>query len=139
MARGLNKTLLIGNLGSDPINRSGVVALSVATTDTWKDKNTGELKERTEWHNVKVFGKLAEQADKYLKKGSKIYVEGSNRTDKYTDKDGVEKYSTEVIARDIQFLSGGGNGNSQGGSGGGNTGGGAQEVPDFGDDSNTPF
>lgn len=137
MSRGVNEVRLLGNLGSDPQNRSGVVALSLATTSAWKDKKTGELKERTEWHSVKVFGKLGEQADQYLKKGSKVYVAGELRTDKYTDKDGNERYSTDVIAQRIEFL-GGGNGNSQGGSSGNSTGGGSQEVPNFGDDD-TPF
>ncbi|MFM7347069.1 MAG: single-stranded DNA-binding protein, partial [Tagaea sp.] len=103
MAGSVNKVILIGNLGRDPESRSmnnggKVVNLSVATSETWRDKNSGERQERTEWHRVVIFNeKLGEVAEKYLKKGSKVYVEGALQTRKWTDKDGVEKYSTEVV------------------------------------------
>ena len=103
MAGSVNKVILVGNLGRDPEMRSTqdgakIVQLSVATSDNWKDKSSGERKEKTEWHRVVVFNdRLAEVAEKYLRKGSKIYVEGQLQTRKWTDKDGVEKYTTEVV------------------------------------------
>ena len=102
MAGSVNKVILIGNLGRDPeirtMQNGGKVAnLSLATSESWKDKSTGERKERSEWHRVVIFGPLAETAEKYLKKGSKVYLEGSLQTRKWTDKDGAEKYSTEVV------------------------------------------
>ena len=103
MAGSVNKVILVGNLGKDPEVRrmtSGepIVNLSLATSETWRDKASGERKEKTEWHRVVIFNKnLAEVAEKYLKKGSKVYVEGSLQTRKWTDKDGAEKYSTEVV------------------------------------------
>lgn len=102
MAGSVNKVILIGNLGKDPEvrsmqNGSKVANLSVATAESWKDKDSGERKERTEWHRVVIFGKLAEIAEKYLKKGSKVYICGSLQTRKWTDQSGVEKYSTEVV------------------------------------------
>ena len=110
MSRGINKVILVGNLGNDPEVRysqsgSAITTISVATSETWKDKN-GEKQERTEWHRVKFFGKLAEIAGEYLKKGSLVYIEGSLRTEKYTDKSGVEKYSTDIIASEMQMLGG---------------------------------
>lgn len=118
MARGVNKVTLIGNLGADPDTRysasgSAVCTLSVATTDSWMDKQTGQRQERTEWHRVKVFGKLAEICQEYLRKGRQVYIEGSLRTSKYTGKDGVERYSTDIVARDMQML--GGPGGNEGG------------------------
>ncbi|MDE2148253.1 MAG: single-stranded DNA-binding protein [Gammaproteobacteria bacterium] len=109
MARGVNKVILIGNLGKDPELRSmpsggAVVNLTLATSDTWKDKTTGEAKERTEWHTIVFFNKLAEIAGQYLKKGSKIYVEGSLRTRKWQDKDGHDRYTTEIVVNDMQML-----------------------------------
>ncbi len=109
MAKGINKVILIGNLGAAPEVRympSGGAAttLSVATSETWKDKQTGEKQERTEWHRVVMFNKLAEIARDYLKKGSKVYVEGSLRTRKWQDKNGQERYTTEIMANDIQML-----------------------------------
>ena len=100
----VNKVILIGNLGKDPEVRSmqdgkKVANLSLATSESWKDKSTGEKKERTEWHRVVVFGPLADIVDRYTKKGSKIYVQGSLQTRKWSDKDGVEKYSTEVVVQ----------------------------------------
>ena len=102
MSRGVNKVILIGNLGNEPDVRympsgDAVANVSIATSESWKDKNTGETQERTEWHRVVFFGKLAEIVKQYLHKGSKIYVEGKLRTRKWQDKEGVERYSTEVI------------------------------------------
>ncbi len=105
----LNKVQLIGNLGRDPEVRytpsgDAVTNLNIATSERWKDKTTGELKEETEWHRVSMFGKLAEIASQYLQKGSKVYIEGSLRTRKYTDKDGSEKYSTGIRAEVMKML-----------------------------------
>lgn len=109
MARGINKVILIGNLGKDPEVRympsgGAVVNVTVATSDSWKDKQTGESKERTEWHNVVFFNKLAEIVGQYLKKGSRVYVEGSLRTRKWQDKDGQDRYTTEIVGNDMQML-----------------------------------
>lgn len=109
MARGVNKAIIVGTLGKDPETRympsgGAVTSFSVATNESWKDKQTGEKQERVEWHNITIFGKLAEIADKYLKKGSQVYLEGSIRTEKYTDKQGVEKYSTKIIVNELQML-----------------------------------
>jgi single-strand DNA-binding protein len=111
MARGVNKVILVGNLGNDPEVRftasgTAIGTLSIATSESWNDKNTGEKQERTEWHRVKLFGKLAEIAGEYLKKGRQVYIEGSLRTEKYTDKQGVEKYSTDIVASEMQMLGG---------------------------------
>ena len=126
MARGINKVILVGNLGNDPEVRysqggSAITTVSVATSESWKDKQTGEAQERTEWHRVKFFGRLAEIAGEYLKKGRQVYIEGSLRTEKYTDKNGVERYSTDIIANEMQMLGGspGGEGGMGGGGGGG--------------------
>ena len=102
MAGSLNKVELIGNLGQDPEvrympNGGAVANLTIATSETWKDKNTGEQKEKTEWHRVVIFGKLAEIAGEYLRKGSKVYIEGQLQTRKWTDQAGVEKYTTEIV------------------------------------------
>lgn len=102
MAKGVNKVILIGNLGNDPElkympNGDAVANVSLATSDSWKDKQTGEQKERTEWHRVVFFGKLAEIIGQYCRKGSKIYVEGSLRTRKWQDQSGVDKYTTEIV------------------------------------------
>jgi len=123
MARGINKVIIVGNLGADPETRysaggTAITSLSIATSESWTDKQSGEKQERTEWHRVKMFGKLAEIAGEYLKKGRQVYIEGSLRTDKYTDKNGVEKYSTDIIANDMQMLGGlGGEGGAGGGGG----------------------
>ena len=111
MARGINKVILVGTLGKDPEVRysqagAAMTSVSVATNESWKDKQTGEKQERTEWHRVKFFGRLAEIAGEYLKKGGQVYIEGSLRTEKYTDKQGVEKYSTDIIANEMQMLGG---------------------------------
>ena len=115
MARGINKVILIGNLGADPETRampSGmtVANLRVATSESWRDKQSGEQQERTEWHRVAMFGRLAEIAAEYLKKGSQVYIEGSLRTRKWTDKQGNERYSTEIIGNELQMLGGRGGG-----------------------------
>jgi len=115
MARGINKVILIGNLGADPETRampSGttVANLRVATSESWRDKQSGEQQERTEWHRVALFGRLAEIASEYLKKGSQVYIEGSLRTRKWQDKQGNERYSTEIIGNELQMLGGRGGG-----------------------------
>jgi single-strand DNA-binding protein len=122
MARGINKVILVGNLGNDPdvkATQGGttITTISVATSEQWKDKQTGQAQERTEWHRVKFFGRLAEIAGDYLRKGSQVYIEGSLRTDKYTDKNGVERYTTDIIANEMQMLGGRGEGGGQGGGG----------------------
>jgi single-strand DNA-binding protein len=121
MARGINKVILIGNLGADPETRampSGttVANLRVATSESWRDKQTGEQQERTEWHRVALFGRLAEIAGEYLRKGSQVYIEGSLRTRKWQDKQGNERYSTEIVGNELQMLGGrGGAGAAAGG------------------------
>jgi single-strand DNA-binding protein len=115
MARGVNKVILIGNLGADPETRampSGttVANLRVATSESWRDKQTGEQQERTEWHRVALFGRLAEVAGEYLRKGSQVYIEGSLRTRKWQDKQGNDRYSTEIVGNDLQMLGGRGGG-----------------------------
>jgi single-strand DNA-binding protein len=117
MARGVNKVILVGNLGRDPEVRympsgNAVANVTLATTESWKDKQTGEKQERTEWHNVVFYSRLAEVAGEYLKKGSQVYVEGSLRTRKWQDKSGNDRYTTEIIASDMQML--GGRGGSAG-------------------------
>lgn len=124
MARGINKVILVGNLGNDPETRytpsgSAITTISIATSEQWTDKQSGQKQERTEWHRVKFFGRLAEIAGEYLKKGRQVYVEGSLRTDKYTDKQGVERYTTDIIANEMQMLGGMGEGGGAGGGGGG--------------------
>jgi len=111
MARGINKVILIGNLGADPETRampSGttVANLRIATSESWRDKQTGEQQERTEWHRVALFGRLAEIAGEYLRKGSQVYIEGSLRTRKWQDKQGNERYSTEIVGNELQMLGG---------------------------------
>ena len=111
MSRGINKVILIGNLGAEPEVRympsGGAVAnISVATSDTWRDKQTGEMKERTEWHRVALFNRLGEIAGEYLHKGSKVYIEGSLRTRKWQGQDGQDKWTTEIIGRELEMLDG---------------------------------
>jgi single-strand DNA-binding protein len=123
MARGINKVIIVGNLGADPEVRytgsgTAITSLRIATSENWTDKQSGERQERTEWHRVKLFGKLAEIAGEYLKKGRQVYIEGSLRTDKYTDKDGVERFSTDIIANEMQMLGGQGGGEGGGFAGG---------------------
>jgi single-strand DNA-binding protein len=130
MARGINKVILVGNLGADPETRampSGttVANLRIATSESWRDKQSGEQQERTEWHRVVLFGRLGEIAAEYLKKGSQVYIEGSLRTRKWQDKQGTERYSTEIVGNDMQMLGGrGGGGGGGGGMGAGPGGGG---------------
>src|ERR1700726_989926 len=126
MARGINKVILIGNLGADPETRampSGttVANLRIATSESWRDKQSGEQQERTEWHRVALFGRLAEIAGEYLRKGSQVYIEGSLRTRKWQDKQGNERFSTEIVGNELQMLGsrGGGAGGAAGGGGGG--------------------
>jgi single-strand DNA-binding protein len=119
MARGINKVILIGNLGSDPEVKympsgDAVANFSLATSDGWKDKQTGEQQERTEWHRICMYARLAEIAGEYLKKGSKVYIEGSLRTRKWQDQNGVEKYTTEIIANNMQMLDTRGTSGAQG-------------------------
>lgn len=107
----VNKVILIGNLGRDPETRYtpdnlAVANISVATTSNWKDKNTGERREETEWHRIVFYGRLAEIVEQYLKKGSAVYIEGRLKTRKWADKEGVERYTTEIIAEQMQMLSG---------------------------------
>ena len=120
----VNKVIIVGNLGKDPETRympngDAATNITVATTDSWKDKATGEKREATEWHRISFFGKLAEIAGQYLKKGSQVYVEGSLRTRKWQDKDGQDRYTTEIRADAMQMLG------SRGGMGGGGEGGGS--------------
>ncbi len=133
MAGSVNKVILIGNLGRDPevrtMQNGGKVAnLSLATSESWKDKSTGERKEKTEWHRVVIFGNLADIAERYLKKGSKVYVSGALQTRKWTDKDGAEKYTTEVVLQgfggELTMLDGKGGGGGGGGGGMGDDAGG---------------
>ena len=153
--RGVNKVILIGNLGRDPEVRytasgSAVANVTLATSDTWRDRQTGEQQERTEWHRLVMFNRLGEIAGEYLRKGSKIYVEGRLQTRKWQDQTGQDRYTTEIVVNEMQMLDsrGGGGGGSMGGgegqrpaqapaaeSGGGSSGGGMQEAPaDFDDD-----
>ena len=125
----INKVIIVGNLGKDPEMRSfpngdQIANVSIATTDRWKDKTSGEMKEATEWHRINFNGRLAEIVGQYLKKGSQVYVEGSLRTRKWTDKDGVEKFTTEIRADQMQMLGsrqgmGGGSPDGDDGGGGG--------------------
>ena len=121
MARGINKVILVGNLGADPETRytpsgTAITTIRIATSESWKDKQTGEQQERTEWHRVKFFGRLAEIAGEYLKKGGQVYVEGRLRTEEY-EKDGVKRWSTDIVADEMQML--GSRGAGMGGEGGG--------------------
>lgn len=117
MARGINKVILVGNLGADPefreTARGGVCNLRLATSDSWKDKQTGQMQERVEWHQVTAFGRLAEVCADYLRKGKQIYIEGELRTEKWTDRDGVERYTTKIYASEMQMLGGTGTGASE--------------------------
>jgi single-strand DNA-binding protein len=156
MARGINKVILIGNLGAEPEVRytpsgSAIANITLATSTSWKDKQTGEMQDRVEWHRVVFFNRLAEIVGEYLHKGSKIYVEGALRTRKWQDKAGVERYTTEIIANEMQMLDGrtGGNfdsesqGNSQGNQGNSfnqeSSGGNSQAADSFISDDDIPF
>lgn len=118
MARGVNKAILIGHLGRDPEIRyspSGVAIanVNIATTESWKDKNTGEQQEKTEWHRLVFFGRLAEVVGEYLKKGSQVYIEGRLQTRKWQDKEGNDRWTTEIVANDMQMLGGSGGSKNQ--------------------------
>lgn len=156
MARGVNKVILVGNLGADPETRympsgGAVTNVRLATSESWKDKQSGERKERTEWHRVVFFNRLAEIAAEYLRKGSQVYVEGQIRTNKWQDQQGNDRYTTEIIAGEMQMLGGrsgmggpsdddgrrGGGAPSGGGGGASSSGGGGYDGPpsqDFDDD-----
>jgi len=126
MARGVNKVILVGNLGADPETRSmpsgmTVTNIRIATSESWKDKASGAQQERTEWHSIALFGRLGEIAAEYLRKGSQVFVEGKLRTRKWQDKQGNDRFTTEIIADNMQMLGARGGG----GGGGGGTGGGA--------------
>jgi single-strand DNA-binding protein len=153
MAQGINKVILIGNLGADPETRytpsnTAVTNLRLATAESWKDKQTGERQEKTEWHRVVMFGRLAEIAAEYLKKGSKVYIEGRLQTNKWQDSDGKDRYSTDIVANEMQMLdsrSGGGaqqgqqrtQGQQQAQRPAQRGGGGSDPAPDF--DQDIPF
>ena len=130
-SRGINKAILIGNLGADPETRytaggTAVTNVNLATSDTWRDKSSGEMQERTEWHRVVFFARLAEVAGEYLRKGSKVYVEGRIQTRKWQNKEGQDVYTTEIVANEMQML------DSKGGGGGSSApfgGGGQQQRP----------
>ena len=123
MARGINKVIIVGNLGNDPEvryanNGSAIANLSVATSESWKDKNTGEQVEKTEWHRIVMFNRLGEIAGEYLRKGSKVYIEGKLQTRKWQDQSGNDKYTTEIVASEMQMLDSRGDNAGQGGGGG---------------------
>src|SRR5690554_3610853 len=127
-SRGINKVILIGNLGADPEvrytqNSTAIANLSVATSETWKDKQTGEQREQTEWHRVVCYRRVAEIAGEYLRKGSKVYIEGRLQTRKWQGQDGKDNYTTEIVCNDLQML------DSRGGQGGGNYGAGQGFAP----------
>ena len=129
---GVNKVIIVGNLGNDPEvrysnNGAAIANISVATSDSWKDKNTGERQERTEWHRIVMFNRLGEIAGEYLKKGSKVYIEGKLQTRKWQDQQGQDRYSTEIVADQMQMLDSRGSGGGMGGGQGG--GGGYQQAP----------
>src|SRR5262245_6793627 len=145
MARGINKVILVGNLGKDPETRympsgGAVTNLTLATSEAWKDKQSGEQQERTEWHKVAMFGRLAEIAAEYLRKGSQVYIEGKLRTRKWQDKEGKDRWTTEIVADEMQMLGGKGGGASAGAGamagaasgGGASSGGGRAAVNDSG-------
>ncbi|MDJ0712251.1 MAG: single-stranded DNA-binding protein [Woeseiaceae bacterium] len=146
MARGINKVIIVGNLGQDPETRympsgAAVTNFTVATNESWKDKQTGEQKERTEWHRVAMFNRLAEIAAEYLRKGSQVYIEGKLRTRKWQGQDGQDRYTTEIIADEMQMLGGrggGGGGSFGGGGGGGSFGGGGGGGRQSGGGGNAP-
>ena len=124
MARGINKVILVGNLGADPETRStaggaAITKIRVATSESWRDKQSGEQQKRTEWHRITFFGRLAEIAGEYLGKGRQVYIEGSLRTNKWQDQSGQDRYTTEIIASEMQMLGGRGGGMDDGPSQGG--------------------
>ncbi len=144
MARGVNKVILVGNLGQDPETRympsgDAVTNISIATSESWKDKQTGEQKDKTEWHKVVMFRRLAEVSAEYLRKGSQVYIEGKIRTRKWQDRDGNDRYTTEIVADEMQMLGGrGGGGNYGSGGGSGSSAGGGSNAPSGGGQSAPP-
>ena len=137
MARGVNKVILVGNLGADPETRSmpsgmTVTNIRIATSESWKDKTSGAQQERTEWHSIALFGRLGEIAAEYLRKGSQVFVEGKLRTRKWQDKQGNDRFTTEIIADNMQMLGG------RGGAGGGGGGGGGSGSPERGPAGGAP-
>ena len=138
MARGVNKAIIVGNLGRDPevrysANGNAIANATVATTDSWRDKQTGDRQEKTEWHRVVFFGRLAEIAGEYLRKGSQVYIEGRLQTRKWEDQNGQERYTTEIVANDMQMLGSRGagvdaSGGRDSGSGGAASGGGSSPA-----------
>ena len=141
MARGINKVILVGNLGADPETRytasgSAVTNIRLATAESWRDRQSGEQQERTEWHRIVFFSRLAEIAAEYLKKGSQVYIEGRIQTRKWQAQDGSDRWTTEIVANEMQMLGsrGGGGGGNFGGSGGG----GDNFPPDAWDDGGSP-
>jgi single-strand DNA-binding protein len=135
MARGINKVILVGNIGKDPETRympngKAVTNFSVATSESWTDRTSGDKQERTEWHNVVLFEKLAEIAAEYLRKGSQVYIEGSLRTRKWQDKEGKDRYTTEIVGRDMQMLGGRGGAGGGGSEGGMSGGGSSRSAPE---------
>lgn len=150
MARGINKAIIVGNLGNDPETRympsgGAVTNISVATSEQWKDKQSGEQKERTEWHRIVMFNRLAEIAAEYLRKGSQVYIEGTIRTRKWQGQDGQDRYTTEIIANEMQMLGGRGGGGSapysgsRGSQGSQNSGASQPTPPDDDFDDDIPF
>jgi single-strand DNA-binding protein len=147
MARGVNKVILVGNLGADPETRSmpsgmTVTNIRIATSESWKDKASGAQQERTEWHSIALFGRLGEIAAEYLRKGSQVFVEGKLRTRKWQDKTGNDRFTTEIIADNMQMLGGRAGGGAGGGGGGGadrGAGGGAPPPRDDYDQSSAPM
>jgi single-strand DNA-binding protein len=134
MARGVNKVILVGNLGADPESRSmpsgmTVTNIRIATSESWKDKASGAQQERTEWHNIALFGRLGEIAAEYLRKGSQVFIEGKLRTRKWQDKQGNDRYTTEIIADNMQMLGGRAGGLAGGSGGGADRGAGASAPP----------
>ena len=134
MARGVNKVILVGNLGKDPETRympsgSAVTNLTLATSESWKDKQTGDQQERTEWHKIAMFGRLAEIAAEYLRKGSQVYIEGKLRTRKWQDKEGKDRYTTEIVADEMQMLGSKGGGAGAGAGAGASAPASARERP----------
>ena len=145
MSRGVNKVILVGNLGKDPETRympsgSAVTNLTLATSEQWKDKQSGEQQERTEWHKIAMFGRLAEIAAEYLRKGSQVYIEGKLRTRKWQDKEGKDRWTTEIVADEMQMLGskGGGAAAGAGAAGAAAAGGGSGGGRAAGNDSGAP-
>jgi single-strand DNA-binding protein len=143
MARGVNKVILVGNLGADPETRSmpsgmTVTNIRIATSESWKDKTSGAQQERTEWHSIALFGRLGEIAAEYLRKGSQVFVEGKLRTRKWQDKQGNDRFTTEIIADNMQMLGGRAGAGAPGGGAERGAGGGAPPRDDYDQSATTP-